>query len=241
VIHKGHADGCLAHVNQALKRSCRVRDEITRSEVEKGVIVMAVEPLLCLSSPEASGEERIQHIEVGIHLELSSPVFGDLERRTKGVVLTAEEMGRALHSSFLSLVPIVDYRSFVTGIDGIDTVSAGNVSEHIGSRDVEALFEQGITESKTDRFACLQRLFERSVSDCQRRKRGVGKVLGVEATEEIRGNLHSQVTNMMSRSCRVQWCSIDEFERPSPNVEECVLASQGSSAVGDTSEPYVRR
>ncbi len=63
-------------------------------------------------------------------------------------------MGRALYPPLHSLVPIVEYRSFVTGIDGTDSVSAGNVSQHIGSRDVEALFEQRITESKTDRFAC---------------------------------------------------------------------------------------
>jgi hypothetical protein len=45
----------------------------------------------------------------------------------------------------------------------------------------------------------------------------------------------------VSRRCRIERCSIDEFEGPSPNMEKCVLATQLNPAFGDTPEPHVRK
>ena len=84
---------------------------------------------------------------------LSGPAFDDLERRAEYVMLTAEEMGRALYTPLLSFMPIIKYRSPVHLIDGINAVSTGDVIEHLWSRDIEAFFKKRSAQCETDSFA----------------------------------------------------------------------------------------
>jgi hypothetical protein len=70
----------------------------------------------------------------------------------------------------------------------------------------------------------------------QSRKRGLGKVIRIKPTEEVRGDLGLQFSHMESCVCGIKWLSVDKFERPGPDVEEDILTLQESPAFSDTTE-----
>ena len=49
---------------------------------------------------------------------------------------------------------------------------------------------------------------------------------GIELAEQIRGYLAAQVLDVAGRGCRVERCSVDEFQGPSPCSYDHVIASQ---------------
>jgi hypothetical protein len=70
----------------------------------------------------------------------------------------------------------------------------------------------------------------------QGRKRGLGKVVGIKPTEEVRGDLGLQFSHMESRVFGIKRLSVDKFERPGPYIEEDILTLQEGPAFSDTTE-----
>src|SRR5665213_2568400 len=53
---------------------------------------------------EALGKECVQIVQIGVHVKVALPVFGDVERRAESIVISAKEMWRALDAPFHALM-----------------------------------------------------------------------------------------------------------------------------------------
>ena len=94
-----------------------------------------------------------QGIGVGMDLEAVRPVPRDGERRTEGVELPAEEVGRAQHAALHALVPVLEDFPFVDVTVGGDVPGLGQVGQDAGLRDVPSLLEEGIAQGEADPLA----------------------------------------------------------------------------------------
>jgi hypothetical protein len=194
-----------------------------------------------LSLLETVGEECIQNVQVGVHLEMACPVLGNFERGTESIGVSAIKVRGTLDASFCSLVPISKNRPFVGGIERVDAQRLRNIRKHIETRDIEPLFEERMTESETDGLARLHIFGIGGMGARKSWKGGLGKVPWIKPSEEVGSHLRSQILHMVGRSFWIKRCSVDEFKRPCPDVEKDIFTLQLSPTLNDTAESDMRK
>jgi len=138
-----------------------------------------------LSLLETVGEECIQNVQIGVHLETACPVLGNFERGTESVIVSAIKVRGALDASCCSLVPIGKNRPLVGGIERFNARRLRNIRKHFETRNIESLFEERMTESETDGLARLHIFGIGGMGARKSWKSGLGKVPGIKPAEEV--------------------------------------------------------
>ena len=187
------------------------------------------------------GKEYIQNVQIGAHLEMACPVLGPFERGTESIGVSAIKVRGTLDASFCSLVPVSKNRPFVSGIEGVNAQRFHNIRKHFETRNIDRLFEERMTESKTDSLARFHIFGIGGMGARKSWKGGLRKVPGLKPSEEVGNYLRSQISHMAGRSFWIKRCSVDEFKRPCPDVEKDIFTLQLSSTLDDTEESDIRK
>ena len=150
-------------------------------------------------------------------------------------------MRGALDASCCSLVPISKNGPLVGGIERVNASRLRDIRKHFGTRDIEALFEERITESETEKLAGLHIFGMGGMGARKSWKGGLGKVTGIKPSEEVGGHLRLQISHMVGGGFWIQGCSVDEFKRPGADVETHIVTFHLSSTRNDTAESDMRK